>query len=77
MYLYLLRHGAEELEISPIADALNHTEGEAGPPLYWQRAGVLAADDGGGKRETRKPKKRASGKRFKGIGRCPVGQQRG
>ena len=49
VYLYLLRHGAEELEISRIADALNHTEADVRRALpYWQRAGVLAADDGGG-----------------------------
>lgn len=33
VYLYLLRHAGESVEIPDIADALNHTE--ACPPVPW------------------------------------------
>ena len=45
VYLYLLRHDGEEIEIPDIADALNHTEADVRRALaYWERAGVLALE---------------------------------
>ena len=45
VYLYLLRHAGERVEIPDIADALNHTEAEVRRALaYWERAGVLASE---------------------------------
>ena len=46
VFLYLLRHEREELDMSSIADALNHTEADVKRALaYWKRTGVLAEDD--------------------------------
>ncbi len=46
VFLYLLRHEAEELSVSMIADALNHTESDVKRALaYWKDAGVLADAD--------------------------------
>lgn len=46
VYLYLLRHDAEPVEISRIADALNHTEADVKRALaYWERTGVLKQDE--------------------------------
>ena len=46
VFLYLLRHEREELDMSSIADALNHTEADVKRALtYWKRMGVLAEDD--------------------------------
>lgn len=43
VYLYLLRHEKEEITVSAIADALNHTEADVKRALsYWKEAGVLA-----------------------------------
>lgn len=43
VYLYLLRHENEDLTVSSIADALNHTEADVKRALvYWKDAGVLA-----------------------------------
>ena len=43
VFLYLLRHENEDLTISGIADALNHTESDVKRALsYWREAGVLA-----------------------------------
>ncbi len=45
VYLYLLRHTGEDVEIPDIADALNHTEADVRRALaYWERAGVLAPE---------------------------------
>ena len=45
VYLYLLRHEGENIEIPDIADALNHTEADVRRALaYWERAGVLAPE---------------------------------
>lgn len=45
VYLYLLRHAGESVEIPDIADALNHTEADVRRALaYWERAGVLASE---------------------------------
>lgn len=45
VYLYLLRHEDEELNIGAIADALNHTEADVRRALgYWERAGVLTGE---------------------------------
>lgn len=42
VYLYLLRHENEEITVSAIADALNHTEADVKRALsYWKEAGVL------------------------------------
>lgn len=45
VYLYLLRHAGESVEIPDIADALNHTEADVRRALaYWERADVLAPE---------------------------------
>ena len=45
VYLYLLRHAGESVEIPDIADALNHTEADVRRALaYWERAGVLSPE---------------------------------
>ncbi|MGN0159508.1 MAG: DnaD domain protein [Brotaphodocola sp.] len=42
VYLYILRHQNENLEISTIADALNHTEADVRRALsYWEKLGAL------------------------------------
>ncbi len=42
VYLYILRHQHEKLEISAIADALNHTEADVRRALaYWEKLGAL------------------------------------
>lgn len=44
-YLYLMRHDGEEVTISMIADALNHTEADVARALaYWKKAGVLSEE---------------------------------
>lgn len=44
-YLYLMRHEGEEITISMIADALNHTEADVTRALtYWKNAGALTED---------------------------------
>ena len=41
-YLYLLRHEGEEITVSMIADALNHTEADVARAIsYWKNTGVL------------------------------------
>ena len=46
VFLYLLRHEREELDLASIADALNHTEADVKRALaYWKRTGVLTEDD--------------------------------
>lgn len=46
VFLYMLRHEKEELTISSIADALNHTESDVKRALsYWREAGVLAEEE--------------------------------
>ncbi len=47
VYLYLLRHQSEALDIGAIADALNHTESDVRRALgYWGRLGVLSVEAG-------------------------------
>lgn len=42
-YLFLMRHEGEEVTVSMIADALNHTEADVARALsYWKKAGVLS-----------------------------------
>lgn len=42
VFLYLLRHGEENVTVSSIADALNHTESDVRRALsYWKEAGIL------------------------------------
>lgn len=42
VYLYLLRHASEKLDVGTIADALNHTEADVKRAvLYWQKVGAL------------------------------------
>lgn len=44
VYLYILRHQQEPLELVQIADALNHTEADIKRALsYWEKMGVLKA----------------------------------
>ncbi|MFR1832794.1 MAG: DnaD domain protein [Lachnospiraceae bacterium] len=43
VYLYLLRHQKELIEVGKIADALNHTEADVRRALtYWEKAGILS-----------------------------------
>ena len=43
VYLYLLRHASEKLDVGTIADALNHTEADVKRAvLYWQKVGNCA-----------------------------------
>ncbi len=45
VFLYLLRHEHEDVTVSAIADALNHTEADVKRALaYWKEAGVLEVD---------------------------------
>ena len=45
VFLYLLRHEKENVTVSAIADALNHTEADVKRALsYWKEVGVLAVD---------------------------------
>ena len=42
-YLYLLRHEGEEVTLSMIADALNHTEADVARAVsYWKKSGILS-----------------------------------
>lgn len=44
-YLYLMRHEGEEVTVSMIADALNHTEADVARALaYWKKTGVLGEE---------------------------------
>ncbi|NNJ30985.1 DnaD domain protein [Lacrimispora defluvii] len=44
-YLFLMRHEGEEVTVSTIADALNHTEADVARALsYWKKAGVLSEE---------------------------------
>lgn len=46
VYLYLLRHEHEAVDIEMIADALNHTESDVKRALhYWRKLGVLKERD--------------------------------
>lgn len=46
VFLYMLRHEKEDLTISSIADALNHTESDVKRALsYWKEAGVLEEEE--------------------------------
>lgn len=55
VYLYILRHAGQPLEIGAIADALNHTEADVNRAIaYWEKLGIL----GGREREEPKPEQR-------------------
>lgn len=42
VYLYILRHQSERMDITRIADALNHTESDVRRALsYWEKIGAL------------------------------------
>jgi DnaD/phage-associated family protein len=42
VYLYILRHQQEPVDVTAIADALNHTEADVRRALaYWEKAGAL------------------------------------
>lgn len=44
-YLFLMRHEGEDVTVSMIADALNHTEADVTRALaYWKKAGVLVEE---------------------------------
>lgn len=48
VYLYILRHQQEKLDVSMIADALNHTESDVKRALaYWEKLGALKSRDSG------------------------------
>lgn len=60
VFLYLLRHEDEEITVSSIADALNHTEADVKRALsYWKDAGILEADEKIKENEDRAPKRAA------------------
>lgn len=45
VFLYLLRHEKEDITVSAIADALNHTEADVKRALtYWREAGLLSEE---------------------------------
>jgi len=45
VFLYLLRHEREQVDVSAIADALNHTEADVKRALgYWKEMGVLTVE---------------------------------
>lgn len=47
VYLYVLRHQQEKLELDTIAEALGHTESDVRRALlYWERAGALKDEAG-------------------------------
>ena len=49
VYLYILRHHGETLNVDTIADALNHTEADVRRAItYWKKQGVLVEDGGQG-----------------------------
>lgn len=48
VYLYILRHQSEPVDVEAIADALNHTESDVRRALaYWEKAGVLSREEMG------------------------------
>lgn len=52
VYLYLLRHESDDIQISDIADALNYTEADVNRALsYWNKQGALNLDSPGIKRD--------------------------
>lgn len=58
VYLYMLRHQQERLDVSGIADALNHTESDVRRALaYWEKLGALRTEAAGQKA----PEERAAG----------------
>lgn len=60
VYLYLLRHQQETVEIGQIADALNHTEADVKRALaYWERVGAL--ETGAGTKKQQEQAKREDG----------------
>ncbi len=47
VYLYLLRHQNDLVELGSIAEALNHTEADVRRALaYWERVGILSKEEG-------------------------------
>lgn len=46
VFLYLLRHEGEDITVSAIADALDHTESDVKRALsYWEEAGILSGEE--------------------------------
>lgn len=46
VYLYLLRHEGDDVTVSSIADALNHTEADVKRALsFWKEAGIFEDED--------------------------------
>ncbi len=46
VYLYVLRHQKEKVDVRAIADALNHTESDVERALsYWKKVGVLFSEE--------------------------------
>lgn len=61
VYLYILRHRQEDLDIDQIAEALNHTDADVRRALaYWEKAGVLSVRSKAS--ETPKPAKKSTEK---------------
>lgn len=59
VYLYLLRHQKEAVEIGQIAGALNHTEADVKRALaYWERVGALQTGAGTEKQKEWEQKER-------------------
>lgn len=62
VFLYLLRHEGEEVTVSAIADALDHTEADVKRALaYWEEAGLLEREGDGGRPELRQSAGKGSG----------------
>ncbi|MBQ2400573.1 MAG: DnaD domain protein, partial [Lachnospiraceae bacterium] len=69
VFLYLLRHEREDVTVSAIADALNHTEADVKRALsYWKEAGVLAVDE----QSQREPAERAGRQQSQGMAETAV-----
>ena len=69
VFLYLLRHEREDVTVSAIADALNHTEADVKRALsYWKEAGVLAVDE----QSQREPAERSGRPQNQGMAETAV-----
>ena len=55
VYLYILRHEQDPIEVTDIADALNHTEADVRRALaYWKKFGILEEEARAERAERRK-----------------------
>ena len=60
VYLYILRHQNEKVDLPSIADALNHTEADVRRALaYWEKMGVLGESGENAARASRENAARA------------------